>query len=71
MTTGGTPAPVIARLDTTIANTLARPEVRDFFAKQRVETFYMDSEQLGKFVNLEAARLSSLLKHSRVLGGPR
>jgi tripartite-type tricarboxylate transporter receptor subunit TctC len=71
LTTGGTPAPLIARLDAAIARTLALPEVRDFFAKQHVETLYMDSEQLGKFVNTEAARLSRLLKNSQALGGSR
>ena len=37
MTTGGTPAPIIARLDQEIAKALAQPEVRDAFAKQGIE----------------------------------
>ena len=45
MATGGTPAPIIARLDEEIAKALALPEVRDAFAKQGVEIFYMNSEQ--------------------------
>ena len=49
MATGGTPAPIIARLDEEIAKALALPEVRDAFAKQGVEIFYMNSEQLGRF----------------------
>jgi tripartite-type tricarboxylate transporter receptor subunit TctC len=68
MTTGGTPAPIIARLDEEIAKALALPEVRDAFAKQGVETFHMGPQQLGEFLHSEAARFSSLLKHSRVKG---
>jgi tripartite-type tricarboxylate transporter receptor subunit TctC len=69
MGTGGTPAPIIARLDEEIAKVLALPEVRDTFAKQGVEIFYMNSERLGNFLQSEAARFSGLLKHSRVKGG--
>jgi tripartite-type tricarboxylate transporter receptor subunit TctC len=69
MGTGGTPAPIIARLDEEIAKALALPEVHDTFAKQGVEIFYMNSERLGNFLHSEAARFSSLLKHSRVKGG--
>jgi tripartite-type tricarboxylate transporter receptor subunit TctC len=68
MGTGGTPAPIIARLDEEIAKSLAIPEVRDAFAKQGVEIFYMDSERLGKFLHSEATRFSGLLKNSRVKG---
>jgi tripartite-type tricarboxylate transporter receptor subunit TctC len=68
MGTGGTPAPIIARLDEEIAKALALPEVRDAFAKQGVEIFYMNSQQLGEFLHAEAARFSSLLEHSRVKG---
>jgi tripartite-type tricarboxylate transporter receptor subunit TctC len=68
MGTGGTPAPIIARLDEEIAKTLALPEVRDAFAKQGVEIFYMNSQRLGEFLHLEATRFSGLLKHSRVKG---
>lgn len=67
MTTGGTPAPVIARLDAAIAKVLTLPEVREAFAKRGVEIFYMNAHQLGPFMHAEAARFESLLKHSRVL----
>jgi len=66
MATGGTPAPIIARLDEEIAKALALPEVRDAFAKQGVEIFYMNSQQLGEFLQSEAMRFSALLQHSRV-----
>jgi tripartite-type tricarboxylate transporter receptor subunit TctC len=65
MTTGGTPAPIIARLDQEIAKALAQPEVRDAFAKQGVDIFHMGPQQLGEFMHAEAARYGALLKHSR------
>src|SRR5580704_2596231 len=68
MGTGGTPAPIIARLDEEIAKALALPEVRDAFAKQGVEIFHLNPTQLGNFLHSEAARFSSLLEHSRVKG---
>jgi tripartite-type tricarboxylate transporter receptor subunit TctC len=70
MTTGGTPAPIIARLDQEIAKALVQPEVRDAFAKQGIDIDYMNSEQLGRFLRSEAARFSSLLKHSPVVRMP-
>jgi tripartite-type tricarboxylate transporter receptor subunit TctC len=66
MVTGGTPAPIVARLDKEIAKALAVPEVSDAFAKQGVEIAHMNPNQLGAFLQAEAARFSGLLKHSRV-----
>lgn len=71
MATGGTPAPIIARLDHEIAKASALPAVRDDFAKQGVEIFHMGPQQLGQFIHAEAARYSSLLKHSRVKATPQ
>jgi tripartite-type tricarboxylate transporter receptor subunit TctC len=68
MATGGTPAPIVARLDEEIAKALALPEVRDAFAKQGVEIFHLNPRQLGEFLQSEAARFASLLRHSRVKG---
>jgi tripartite-type tricarboxylate transporter receptor subunit TctC len=68
MTTGGTPAPIVARLDEVIAKALASPQVRDAFAKQGVEIFHLNPQQLGKFLQSESARFAGLLKHSRVKG---
>ena len=65
LTTGGTPAPIVARLDQEIAKVLALPEVRDAFAKRGVETFHLNPNQLGAFLQVEAARFNGLLKHSR------
>jgi tripartite-type tricarboxylate transporter receptor subunit TctC len=66
MVTGGTPAPIVARLDGEIAKALAVPEVSDAFAKQGVEIAHMNPNQLGAFLQAEAARYSGLLKNSRV-----
>jgi tripartite-type tricarboxylate transporter receptor subunit TctC len=66
MVTGGTPASIVARLDGEIAKALAVPEVSDAFAKQGVEIAHMNPNQLGAFLQAEAARYSGLLKNSRV-----
>ena len=68
MATGGTPAPIITRLDDEIAKALALPEVRDAFAKQGVEIIHMGPQQLGEFLHSEAARYAGLLQHSQVKG---
>jgi tripartite-type tricarboxylate transporter receptor subunit TctC len=65
MGTGGTPAPIIARLDEEIAKVLAVPEVRNAFAKQGVEIVHMGPQQLGEFIHSEGVRFSSLLVHSQ------
>jgi tripartite-type tricarboxylate transporter receptor subunit TctC len=70
MAPGGTPAPIIARLDGEVAKALALPDVRAEFAKLGIEIFYMNSEELGKFLRTEAVRFNSLLKHSRVVRLP-
>ena len=67
LTTGGTPTPIVERLDQEIAKVLALPQVRDAFAKQGVETFHMDPNRLGKFLQAEAARFGGLLMHSSVM----
>jgi tripartite-type tricarboxylate transporter receptor subunit TctC len=67
MATGGTPAPIIARLDEEMGKALALPEVREAFAKQGVEIMHMGPQELGKFLKSEAARFGDVLKHSRVM----
>jgi tripartite-type tricarboxylate transporter receptor subunit TctC len=69
MTTGRTPAPIIERLDREIGEILALPEFRDSFAKQGIEIFHLNPDELGKFLHSEAARFGSLLANSRVKGG--
>jgi tripartite-type tricarboxylate transporter receptor subunit TctC len=71
MATGGTPAPIIRRLDSQIAKISTAPEVRDAFGKWGIEIFHLNPQQLGEFLHSEAARFSSLLKHSRVVKPPQ
>jgi tripartite-type tricarboxylate transporter receptor subunit TctC len=71
MGTGGTPAPIVARLDEAIGNALAVPEVRDILAKQGIEVFHLNPQQLGTFLLAEATRFGDLLRHSRVVGSAR
>jgi tripartite-type tricarboxylate transporter receptor subunit TctC len=66
MSTGGTPAPIIARLDAEVAKALAAPDVREAFAKQGIEIFHLNPNALRNFLHAEAARLGELLKHSRI-----
>ncbi len=66
MATGGTPAPIVARLDQEIAKVLTLPQVKNAFNKQGVEDFHMGPQQLGQYLHSEATRFSGLLKHSRV-----
>jgi len=66
MTTGGTPAPIVARLDDAIGKTLQVPDVRDSLAKQGVEVFHLQPAQLDEFLQAEAKRFGSLLEHSHV-----
>jgi tripartite-type tricarboxylate transporter receptor subunit TctC len=66
MTTGGTPAPIVARLDEAIAKALAVPDVRDAFARQGIEIFHLNPAQLRTFLQSEADRFSGLLVDSRV-----
>lgn len=66
LTTGGTPTPIIARLDEEIAKALILPEVRDAFAKQGVDIFHFNPEQLGNFLHSETARYAHLLQHSQL-----
>ena len=66
MTTGGTPKPIIARLDREFGKALDVPEIRAAFAKRGIKIFYLDSQHLGEFIQTEAARYSGLLQHSRV-----
>jgi tripartite-type tricarboxylate transporter receptor subunit TctC len=66
MVTGGTPEPIVTRLDGEIAKALAGPEVRDTFAKQGVDIAHMNPNQLSAFLQAEAARFDKLLKNSRV-----
>ena len=72
MATGGTPPPIVSTAGSrAIAKAAALPQVHDAFAKQGIEDFHMGPQDLGRFFQAEAARYSSLLKHSRVTATSR
>jgi len=67
MTTGGTPAPVIARLDLEIGKAFGAS--RDFamaFAKQGVDIVHMSPQQLWQILHSETGRFNSLLEHTQL-----
>ena len=66
MTTGGTPAPVVARLNAEVRKMMALPEVQDSFAKQGLEPSTMTSEQLGSYIKAESTKWASVLKNAKV-----
>jgi tripartite-type tricarboxylate transporter receptor subunit TctC len=66
MTTGGTSAPIVARLDEAIAKALAAPDVRDALAAQGVDIFHLSPTELGAFLQTETRRFSRLLANSRI-----
>lgn len=65
LTTGGTPAPVVARLSAEIAKIMTLPEVKVTFAKQGVETWTMAPEELGAFLKSEAKKYADILKNAK------
>ncbi len=66
MATGGTPAPIIARLNAEVRKMMALPEVRDSFAKQGLEASTMSPEQLGAYIKTEATRWAGVLKNAKM-----
>ncbi len=56
LTTGGTPAPVIAKLAAEIQAIVAKPEVREVFLQQGVEPFTSTPEAFQKKINDELTR---------------
>jgi tripartite-type tricarboxylate transporter receptor subunit TctC len=66
MATGGTPAPIIARLNAEVRKMIALPEVRDSFAKQGLEASTMSPEELGAYIKVESEKWSNVLKHAKV-----
>lgn len=71
MATGGTPEPILARLNKEIGAALVQPDVREAFAKQGVEVWHMGPKELGRFLKSEATRFSGLLQNSRVKAATR
>ena len=69
MATGGTPPPVIERLNTEVRAIMALAEVRDAFQKQGTEPATTTAAQLGAYIRAEAEKWAGILKNSKVKGG--
>ena len=66
MTTGGTPAPVIARINAEVRKAMALPEVRDSFLKQGLEASTMSPDELGAYIKAESVKWAEVLKNAKV-----
>jgi tripartite-type tricarboxylate transporter receptor subunit TctC len=66
MATGGTPAPVIARLNAEVRKMMELPEVRESFARQALEPSTMSPDELRDYIKLESAKWANVLKNAKV-----
>ena len=66
MTTGGTPAPVVARINAEVRKAMALPEVRDSFMKQGLEASTMSPDELGAYIKAESVKWAEVLKNAKV-----
>lgn len=66
MTTGGTPRPVVQRLNSEIRKTMALPEVHDLFIKQGTEPWTTTPEELGAFIKAESTKWAGVLKNAKM-----
>ncbi len=66
MATGGTPAPIIQRLNDEIRKIMALPEVRESFAKQGAEPSTMSPAELGAYIKAESVKWAAVLKNAKV-----
>ena len=64
-----TPAAVVKRLNTEIANVLADAEARDRLAAQGLEPTVMTPEELRRYTHEESKRWARLIKAAGIKGG--
>lgn len=64
MVPAGTPAEIIARLNSAAATALGRPEVRERFASTDLEPAASTPEQFGTFVRSEVAKWAKVIRAS-------
>ncbi|RYY68049.1 MAG: tripartite tricarboxylate transporter substrate binding protein, partial [Comamonadaceae bacterium] len=64
MAPAGTPAPVVARLHKEVLAVLAKPEVREFFAKQGADVVTNTPTEFAAQVKTEQARWAEVIKTS-------
>jgi len=60
----GTPAPVVARLNSALAKVLADPAVKKKLAEQGAEPYSETPEQFAEFIRKESAKWSKVVKES-------
>ena len=66
MTTGGTPSPVIDRINAEIRAIMALPEVREAFEKQGTDVVTSTPAELGAYIRSEATKWAGVLKSVKV-----
>ena len=66
MATGGTPQPIIARLNAEVRKMMTLPEVRESFAKQGLEASTMSPAELGAYIKVESQKWAHVLKNAKV-----
>jgi tripartite-type tricarboxylate transporter receptor subunit TctC len=66
MTTGGTPRPIIDRLNAEIRRVMALPEVRETFEKQGTEPQTSTPDELTTLMRAEAVKWAGVLKNRNI-----
>jgi tripartite-type tricarboxylate transporter receptor subunit TctC len=66
MTTGGTPAPVLDRINAEVRAIMALPDVRDAFDKQGTEVVTSTPAELADYIKAEALKWAGVLKNVKV-----
>ena len=66
MVTGGTPQPVIQRLNSEIRKIMANPEIKEAFNKQGTEPWTTTPEELSSYIKAEAAKWADVLKNAKM-----
>ena len=62
----GTPAPVVARLNAEMQQTLAAKEVNETLLKQGMDAGASSPEQFGQFIASETAKWSKIIKNAGI-----
>jgi tripartite-type tricarboxylate transporter receptor subunit TctC len=66
MATGGTPAPIIARLNAEVRKMMDLPEVREAFARQGLEPSTMSPDELRAYIKTESEKWANVLRNAKV-----
>ena len=66
MATGGTPKPIIDRLNTEVRKMMELAEVKENFARQGLEASTMSPAELGAYIKAESVKWAAVLKNAKV-----